>query len=91
VQRVRVADDGRGAGRLGGPVQRLEPPVPVVVVTGYSERDDIASAHGKEIDAVLVKPVDPDVLAAAVADDSALTPEERSARSGLANRQLTIR
>jgi len=48
--------------------KRLEPPVPVVVVTGYSERDDIASAHGKEIDAVLVKPVDPDVLAAAVAD-----------------------
>jgi hypothetical protein len=30
-------------------------------------------------------------LAAAVADDSPLTPEERSARSGLANRQLTIR
>ena len=30
-------------------------------------------------------------LATALADDSALTPEERSARSGLANRQLTIR
>ena len=30
-------------------------------------------------------------LATAVADDSPLTPEERSARSGLANRQLTIR
>ena len=30
-------------------------------------------------------------LTAAVADDRPLTPEERSARSGLANRQLTIR
>ncbi len=30
-------------------------------------------------------------LEAALADDSPLTPEERSARSGLANRQLTIR
>jgi hypothetical protein len=30
-------------------------------------------------------------LAAALADDSALTTEERAARSGLANRQLTIR
>jgi hypothetical protein len=30
-------------------------------------------------------------LAAALADDGPLTPEERSARSGLANRQLTIR
>ena len=30
-------------------------------------------------------------IATAVADDSPLTPEERSARSGLANRQLTIR
>jgi hypothetical protein len=30
-------------------------------------------------------------LAAALADDGPLTTEERSARSGLANRQLTIR
>jgi hypothetical protein len=30
-------------------------------------------------------------LDAALADDSPLSPEERSARSGLANRQLTLR
>jgi two-component system OmpR family response regulator len=46
----------------------IAPAVPVVIVTGWAERDDIAKARGREVDAVLIKPVDPEALTAAVAD-----------------------
>jgi two-component system, OmpR family, response regulator len=46
--------------------KELAPQVPVVVVTGHSERDDITRAQGKVVDAVLVKPVDPDALTGVV-------------------------
>jgi CheY-like chemotaxis protein len=46
----------------------IAPSVPVIVVTGWAEREDIASARGKHVDAVLIKPVDPDALAQAVTD-----------------------
>jgi two-component system, OmpR family, response regulator len=45
--------------------------VPVVVVTGWAEREDIANARGKDVDAVLIKPVDPDALTAVVSDVAA--------------------
>jgi ABC-type sugar transport system substrate-binding protein len=38
----------------------------VVIVTGCAERDDISDAKGREVGAVLINPVDPDALAAAV-------------------------
>jgi CheY-like chemotaxis protein len=37
--------------------------IPVVLVTGHAEREDVARARGREVDAVLGKPVDPAVLA----------------------------
>jgi CheY-like chemotaxis protein len=46
----------------------VAPAVPVLVVTGWAERDDINRARGREVDAVLVKPVDPDALSAAVGE-----------------------
>ncbi|HSN13925.1 MAG TPA: response regulator [Anaeromyxobacteraceae bacterium] len=49
-------------------VKAMAPSVPVVIVTGWAEREDIAQAKGREVDAVLVKPVDPDALAQAVVD-----------------------
>jgi DNA-binding NarL/FixJ family response regulator len=39
-----------------------------VVVTGWAEREDIARARGREVDAVLIKPVDPDALTDTVAE-----------------------
>ena len=51
-----------GGVELAGAVKRLAPGVPVVAVTGYGERQDISGARGREIDAVLVKPVEPDAL-----------------------------
>jgi two-component system, OmpR family, response regulator len=62
-----VGMPGMGGLELARAAKRIAPRVPVVVVTGYAERDDITSARGREIDAVLVKPVDPDSLVAAVA------------------------
>jgi two-component system, OmpR family, response regulator len=48
--------------------KQIAPRVPVVVVTGWAEREDITSARGHDVDAVLVKPVDPDALTAMVSD-----------------------
>jgi CheY-like chemotaxis protein len=62
-----VGMPGMGGLEMARAAKRIAPSVPVVVVTGYSERDDITSARGHEVDAVLVKPVDPDALAAVVA------------------------
>ena len=61
-----VGMPGMGGLELAAAAKAVAPSVPVIVVTGWAERDDITSARA--VDAVLVKPVDPDVLAQAVAD-----------------------
>jgi two-component system, OmpR family, response regulator len=61
-----VGMPGMGGLELARAAKKIAPTVPIIIVTGYAERDDIASARGHEVDAVLVKPVDPDSLAAAV-------------------------
>jgi two-component system, OmpR family, response regulator len=62
-----VGMPGMGGLELARAAKKIAPSVPVIIVTGYAERDDIATARGHEVDVVLVKPVDPDLLAAAVA------------------------
>jgi CheY-like chemotaxis protein len=61
-----VGMPGMGGLELATAAKAIAPSVPVIVVTGWAEREDIASA--RDVDAVLLKPVDPDVLAQAVAD-----------------------
>ncbi len=61
-----VGMPGMGGLELAAAAKAIAPTVPVVVVTGWAEREDISTAPG--IDAVLVKPVDPDTLAQAVSD-----------------------
>ena len=61
-----VGMPGMGGLEVARAAKAIAPRIPVVVVTGWAEREDISSA--REIDAVLVKPVDPDVLAQAVSD-----------------------
>ncbi len=63
-----VGMPGVGGLDVARAAKAARPDVPVLVVTGYSERDDIAAAEGKEVDRVLVKPVDPDALVDAVRD-----------------------
>src|SRR5574340_239432 len=53
---------GMGGLEVARAAKEIAPTVPVVVVTGYADRDDIARARGREVDAVLVKPVDPEAL-----------------------------
>jgi CheY-like chemotaxis protein len=67
-----VGMPGMGGLEMARAAKEIAPKVPVVVVTGWAERDDIARARGREVDAVLVKPVDPDALAAAVNEVAAL-------------------
>ncbi len=62
-----VGMPGMGGLEVASAAKRIAPAVPVVIVTGYADREDILSARGREVDAVLVKPVDPDALTAAVA------------------------
>ncbi len=62
-----VGMPGMGGLEVARAAKEIAPGVPVVVVTGYTEREDISRARGREVDAVLVKPVDPDALVAAVA------------------------
>jgi two-component system, OmpR family, response regulator len=67
VGRVNVIVTDVGMPGMGGlevahAAKRIAPSVPVVIVTGYSEREDITSARGTVVDEVLVKPVDPDAL-----------------------------
>jgi len=59
---------GAGGLEVARAAKAIAPSVPVVVVTGFSERDDLAEARGREIDAVLEKPFDPDDLSRAVAE-----------------------
>ncbi len=61
-----VGMPGMGGLELAAAARRAAPSVPVIVVTGWAEREDIAAS--KDVEAVLVKPVDPDVLAQAVSD-----------------------
>jgi two-component system, OmpR family, response regulator len=63
-----VGMPGMGGLEVARAAKAIAPTVPVVVVTGWAEREDIASARGKHVDAVLVKPVDPDALAQTVSD-----------------------
>ncbi len=62
-----VGMPGMGGLEVARAAKRIAPGVPVVVVTGFADREDILSARGREVDAVLVKPVDPEALTAAVA------------------------
>jgi len=75
--RDSVADGSRFVGmfRAHG---LLAPVWDLPVGTGAAVLEEPAAAFAKD-------------LAAALADDSDLTPEQRSARNGLANRQVTIR
>jgi two-component system OmpR family response regulator len=61
-----VGMPGMGGLEVARAAKEIAPRVPVVVVTGFADREDIARARGREVDAVLVKPVDPDFLTSAV-------------------------
>lgn len=63
-----VGMPGMGGLEVAKAAKAIAPTVPVVIVTGWAERQDIASARGKHVDAVLIKPVEPDALAQAVSD-----------------------
>jgi CheY-like chemotaxis protein len=63
-----VGMPGMGGLELARAAKAIAPSVPVVIVTGWAEREDIARARGKDVDAVLIKPVDPDALTAAVVE-----------------------
>ena len=61
-----VGMPGMGGLEMARSAKELSPRVPVIVVTGWAEREDIARARGRDVDAVLVKPVDPDALTSLV-------------------------
>ena len=63
-----VGMPGMGGLEMARAAKAIAPTVPVVVVTGWAEREDIADARGKHVDAVLVKPVEPDALSQTVSD-----------------------
>jgi CheY-like chemotaxis protein len=63
-----VGMPGMGGLEVARAAKEIAPTVPVVVVTGWAEREDITRAQGHEVDAVLIKPVDPDALSATVGD-----------------------
>lgn len=63
-----VGMPGMGGLEVARAAKAIAPTVPVLIVTGWAEREDITSARGREVDAVLIKPVDPDTLTAAVGD-----------------------
>lgn len=63
-----VGMPGMGGLEMAKAAKKIAPAIPVVVVTGWAERDDISSARGHEVDAVLIKPVDPDALTSTVND-----------------------
>jgi CheY-like chemotaxis protein len=69
ARRVSVVVTDLGMPGMGGldvarAAKQRAPDVPIVLVTGYGDREDIATA--REVDLVLVKPVDPDALTGAV-------------------------
>jgi CheY-like chemotaxis protein len=63
-----VGMPGMGGLELARLARERAPAVRVVVVTGWAEREDIANARGKHVDAVLIKPVEPDALTQTVTD-----------------------
>jgi two-component system OmpR family response regulator len=63
-----VGMPGMGGLEMARAAKAIAPSVPVVIVTGWAEREDIANARGKDVDAVLIKPVDPDALTQTVVD-----------------------
>jgi two-component system, OmpR family, response regulator len=63
-----VGMPGMGGLEMAKAAKAIAPTVPVVIVTGWAERDDITNARGKDVDAVLIKPFDPDALTAAVSE-----------------------
>jgi two-component system OmpR family response regulator len=63
-----VGMPGMGGLEVARAAKAIAPSVPVVVVTGWADRDDIARARGREVDAVLVKPVDPEALLGTVGE-----------------------
>jgi CheY-like chemotaxis protein len=63
-----VGMPGMGGLELARAAKAIAPSVPVVIVTGWAEREDISRARGRDVDAVLIKPVDPDALTAAVSE-----------------------
>lgn len=63
-----VGMPGVGGLEVARAAKAARPDLPVLVVTGYSARDDLTAAEGREIDRLLVKPVDPDALVGAVRD-----------------------
>jgi two-component system OmpR family response regulator len=69
-----VGMPGMGGLDLAKAVRAKAPHVAIVVVTGWAERDDIAAARGKHVDAVLIKPVDPDALTQTVTDVARTAP-----------------
>jgi CheY-like chemotaxis protein len=58
---------GMGGLEMARAARQIAPSVPVVLVTGWAEHQDIERARGREVDAVLVKPVDPERLTEVVA------------------------
>jgi DNA-binding NarL/FixJ family response regulator len=62
---------GMGGLEMARAAKQIAPSVPVVLVTGWTERQDVERARGREVDAVLMKPVDPDELAGVVASSLA--------------------
>ncbi len=58
---------GMGGLEMARAAREIAPSVPVVLVTGWIEHREIEQARGREVDAVLVKPVDPDQLTQVVA------------------------
>ncbi len=63
-----VGMPGMGGLEMAKAAKAIAPAVPVVIVTGWAERDDITRARGREVDAVLIKPVDPDALTQTVSE-----------------------
>ncbi len=63
-----VGMPGMGGLEVAMAAKAIAPTVPVVIVTGWAEREDIANARGKHVDAILIKPVDPDALSQTVSD-----------------------
>lgn len=61
-----VGMPGMGGLEVARAAKEIAPTVPVVVVTGFADREDISRARGREVDAVLVKPVSPEALTAVV-------------------------
>jgi CheY-like chemotaxis protein len=62
---------GMGGLEIARAAKATAPALPVIVVTGWAERDDVEQARGRVVDAVLLKPVDPDSLTQAVASSLA--------------------